>query len=126
MNKQETIYGIIVTHDKPTINQDDLTDAYIEFTGDNITNREVRRVIETCINEEKYLIISTPHRPGGYAIPVNRYEGYACANRLRNQGLKLIEKANKIANMTDQVYPKFGVEQMNLPDVRQKKVGVGA
>ena len=67
MNKQEIIYGIITAHDKPTINQDDLTDAYIEFTGDNITNREVRQVIADCIEEETYLIISTPQKPGGYS-----------------------------------------------------------
>lgn len=113
MDKQEIIYGIISAHDKPTINQDALTDAYIEFTGENITNREVRRIIETCIDEKKHLIISTPHRPGGYTIPFNRYEGYECADRLESQGIKLIVKARKIREMTDRIFPRSKV-QLNL------------
>jgi len=113
MNKQEIIYGIITAHDKPTINQDELTDAYIEFTGDNITNREVRQVIADCIEEETYLIISTPQKPGGYSLPINRYEGYACADRLESQGIKLIVKAKKIREMTDDVFPVSEMVQLS-------------
>ena len=120
MNKQAVVYNRIASHDKLTINQDDLTDAYIDFTGENITNREVRQIIADCIAEKTFLILSTPKRPGGYFLPINRYEGIACADRLESQGIKLICKARNIREINDRLFPEHEMEQMDLPCIARK------
>lgn len=114
MNKQAVIYHRIASNDKPTINQDDLTDAYIDFTGENITNREVRQIIADCIEEKTFLILSTPKKPGGYFLPINRDEGIACADRLESQGIKLIIKARNIREINDRLFPECEMEQLSL------------
>lgn len=74
------------------INQHEITSEYIWITGESITPRTVRKVIESLI-EQGYPIISTPHDPGGYCWEGGDGEALECYRRLRRKAIKEMLRA---------------------------------
>jgi len=94
----QVIVDIIKQHRgiKSAINQYDIADEYILATGDNITPRSIRRVIEQ-LRFEGVPILSTPHKPGGYFWPVTRGEYFDWKAREMIKAKKQIAKIKYVA-----------------------------
>ena len=97
MNKpinEATIINIIKSYTTLTkpINQHRIAEEYMWRTNEHITPRTVRKVIESLI-EQGYLILSTPHEPGGYCYDGVGNEALECYKRLRRKAIKEMLRA---------------------------------
>ena len=81
---------------KPSaINQYDIADEYIRRTGDSITARTVRNVIEG-LRFLGYPILSSTDEPGGYHYPANRREYFDWKDREMAKAKKQIAKLKPV------------------------------
>ena len=100
MNKQidsQTIINIIKVRigKSEAVNQHDIADEYIRRTGEHITARTVRNVIED-LRFEGYPILSSTEEPGGYHYPANRREYFDWKDREMAKAKKQIAKLKPV------------------------------
>ena len=108
-----------------TINQHDIADECMSRSGEHITARVVRRIIEELI-EQGYPIISTPHNPGGYCWGSKDDEALECYKRLRRKGIKVLVRARKVyrnCKIEKARRAKIVQEQMKIPYRTLARVG---
>jgi hypothetical protein len=120
MNKpidNQVIVDIIKTRiGKPeAINQYDIADEYIRRTGDHITARTTRNVIED-LRFLGYPILSSTDEPGGYYYPANRREYFEWKDREMAKAKKQIAKLRPVG---------FGVYKYFRPHVLQQVFDFG-
>ena len=115
MNKpidSQTIINIIKTRiGKPeAINQYAIADEYIRRTGDHITARTVRNVIED-LRFLGYPILSSTDEPGGYHYPANRREYFDWKDREMAKAKKQIAKLKPVGFGVYQYFHKNIIQQ---------------
>ena len=116
MNKSidsQVITSIIKLHKGKfqAINQHDIADEYIRQTGNHITTRTVRNVIED-LRFQKVPILSTPHDPGGYFWPATRGEYFEWKARERAKAEKQLAKIKPVGIGTYQYFHPNILQQL--------------
>jgi len=116
MNKQidsQVIIDIIKARiGKPeAINQYDIADEYIRRTGEHITVRTVRTVIEE-LRFEGYPILSSTDDPGGYHYPATRSEYFDWKDREMAKAKKQIAKLKPVGFGVYRYFHKNIVQQV--------------
>jgi len=120
MNKQidsQVIVDIIKTRvGKPeAINQHNIADEYIRRTGEHITARTARNIIED-LRFEGYPILSSTEDPGGYHYPATRSEYFDWKAREMAKAKKQIAKLRPVG---------FGVYRYFRPHIFQQMFDFG-
>jgi len=116
VNKQidsQTIINIIKARiGKPTaINQYAIADEYIRRTGEHITARTVRNVIED-LRFLGYPILSSTDEPGGYYYPANRREYFDWKDREMIKAKKQIAKLKPVGFGVYKYFHKNIIQQV--------------
>ena len=120
MNKQidnQVIVDIIKTRvGKPeAINQHNIADEYIRRTGEHITARTARNIIED-LRFEGYPILSSTEDPGGYHYPATRSEYFDWKAHEMAKAKKQIAKLRPVG---------FGVYRYFRPHIFQQMFDFG-
>jgi len=97
------------------INQYDIADEYIRRTGNHITARTARNVIED-LRFEGYPILSSTEEPGGYHYPATRSEYFDWKDREMAKAKKQIAKLRPVG---------FGVYRYFRPQILQQMFDFG-
>ena len=93
------------------INQYAIADEYIRRTGEHITARTVRNVIED-LRFLGYPILSSTDEPGGYYYPANRREYFDWKDREMAKAKKQIAKLRPVGFGVYQYFHKNVIQQV--------------
>lgn len=116
MNKYLSVWHIIQNSKggNNAINQHKITDQYIRLNGEDISCREVRRIIRE-LRQEGYPILSTPHKPGGYHTPANYEEVVEWRERMHKKAVKMLAIINPVLQSCNRMFPeRGGIEQLKI------------
>ena len=117
---KEDVWKIISEHigEDNAINQNDIVDQYWIRRNDEVSDREIRKLIRV-LREEGYPILSSTHFPnGGYFIPNNYAEVKEWQKRMNIKAIKLLAIVAPVIKSCQDMFPnRNGKEQLRLKEV---------